>query len=163
MAAGPDLPWLRRKCQPRLAREIHPASSIYLERPTKTPGEGLANFLRFPQIGETIFANGGVTPILWSRLGCHGATYRKTCGRRFRRGTCRTDVRMDCRIPSDWSASSSMACGYLAEPRPVITRSLSFCPGCSVFWQRSLPLSSDRDQSEICSPSPRKVLGEKRT
>ncbi len=53
MAASPDLPWLRRKCQPRLAREIDPASSIYVERPTKTSGEGLANCLRFPQIGET--------------------------------------------------------------------------------------------------------------
>ncbi len=37
-----------RKSQPRLAREVHLASSIYLERPTKTSGEGLANFLRFP-------------------------------------------------------------------------------------------------------------------
>ncbi|MEY2606100.1 MAG: hypothetical protein QOH31_3916 [Verrucomicrobiota bacterium] len=67
MAAGPDLPWLRRKCQLRLARQIDPGSSIYLERPTKTSGEGLVNCLRFPQIGETIFANAsGCVELSWT-------------------------------------------------------------------------------------------------
>jgi hypothetical protein len=64
MAAGPDLPWLRRKCQPRLARQIDPGSSIYLERLTKTSGEGLVNCLRFPQIGEAIFASASGTRIV---------------------------------------------------------------------------------------------------